>query len=1051
MSFQGDVAGLGLGELLQGLARGGREGVLTLYGGGLSATLGVLSGQIHLLPEPDEDPELWRKRCGRAWIEDPNERVDALRMIEIAYAARLERMFELLDCEGVHFRFEPGPLPNSDPLSTDAEVDQSIKRPARLEASGAVYCPPVSVEFLLLEHARLSDECGAHDGTRQMSNHEVPCPLVAPSSFPDDKLLAECSGESNVIEISDRMAWPLRQTKAALITRVLAGRLRLANANEFAALTSIELSKNRFLRAASRLSGWARNAQPGVPDPDEAQLLIDEWNGGKLVLALAGTSSSDTRTILRRMELAEADTQASLARWREICKHHRHDLIAEVHVLRLGLALDEESQKPTFAELLKVARNFIDQGRLMRAGAMLTAAAARNPENTQNRLELGNRMLACGLTSSATPWLLESCRALINGGLADKALAPLRALVAADPANRDARSLFSAARARSTQGKAKTRNLWIALSVALILGVGALVQVQSDHSVQRRLTEIETSGQQPGLLLRAMEDEFPDSTNPRVRELKRSFFDSIRRREMQLRETWLNQYAECKQECATGDPLFGLERTLQLPAPPTLTTSREPWPTTSDILQGLAARLEQSVGELGQEGIIPGATDNGERRLAVQVRELLSLGKSHASSDALDGFVGRLQQLLGTLRARDETRAAIQSETTARDNANRQEQLLSKARALDKAGELDRASECYKELKESDTGGMLTKALEPEIRALETHRGALSRARELSRAGLHVKALAELELGCPAPWEHMLPWRVEATPAGARARFSDGTVRVTPFTIETAPNERIDFTLELPGFEPAMVRSESPANVAVALSRLPQRWWRTEGLVEAPPVAVQDEHVLVDRKGAVVRMGATGALRWQMALDSLSGIARAPVFLPGRAGTLLCLTEDGNAWIVECAEGHVEGPWDVGSPPLAGPYVLDNSVRARFSSGHEASWESRLKPDLSEFAEESGKLSAVEQESRRGSDAGMQLLRRRDAGHDAVLDSQWAPWTVEVREDAFVVRERARSSAQFTVRRQGDWTYVAWEAPNVRSPLGRLWISDGAGLRAFDL
>ena len=88
MSFQGDVAGIGLGELLQGLARGGREGVLTLRAGTMGATIGVAGGQIHLLPEPDEDPEIWRKRCERAWVKDPNQRIDTLRMSEIA--ARLE-------------------------------------------------------------------------------------------------------------------------------------------------------------------------------------------------------------------------------------------------------------------------------------------------------------------------------------------------------------------------------------------------------------------------------------------------------------------------------------------------------------------------------------------------------------------------------------------------------------------------------------------------------------------------------------------------------------------------------------------------------------------------------------------------------------------------------------------------------------------------------------------------------------------------------------------------------------------------------------------------
>ena len=67
MSFQGDVAGIGLGELLQGLARGERNGVLTLTGRHLLATVGLRKGQLYLLPGPEEDDSLWRDRCMRAF------------------------------------------------------------------------------------------------------------------------------------------------------------------------------------------------------------------------------------------------------------------------------------------------------------------------------------------------------------------------------------------------------------------------------------------------------------------------------------------------------------------------------------------------------------------------------------------------------------------------------------------------------------------------------------------------------------------------------------------------------------------------------------------------------------------------------------------------------------------------------------------------------------------------------------------------------------------------------------------------------------------------
>ncbi|MCC6407567.1 MAG: DUF4388 domain-containing protein, partial [Planctomycetes bacterium] len=156
MSFQGDVAGLGLGELLQGLARGGREGSLTLNGGGRCATIGIAGGQIHLLPEPDEDPDIWRRRSERAWIKDPNHRIDALRMQEIAYAVRLETLFCLLDCSGVHFRFEQGPLPKAEAptqSSTVPDPNEALRDNARkkLEVLTPVHCPGLSVEFVLLE------------------------------------------------------------------------------------------------------------------------------------------------------------------------------------------------------------------------------------------------------------------------------------------------------------------------------------------------------------------------------------------------------------------------------------------------------------------------------------------------------------------------------------------------------------------------------------------------------------------------------------------------------------------------------------------------------------------------------------------------------------------------------------------------------------------------------------------------------------------------------------------------------------------------------------
>ena len=392
MSFQGDVAGLGLGELLQGLARGGREGVLTLRGAKLSARLGVLDGQIHLLPEEDEDPEQWRKRSERAWADDPDQRIDTLRMREIAHAARLEGMFRLLDCAGVHFRFEPGPLPDlTQPVARkQGEEEEPLARVetgTKIDALMHVTSPPISVEFLLLEYARLSDELGAHPAAMELSDHFAPRTLAdaAPQkSF--QRLWAQCDGHSNVAEIADRLGWPVRQVRAGLCELAEHGSLRFADAREQLALAQRELQAGRLARAASRLAGWCRLTVPGRIEDGDLQLLLGEWERGKLPVALASMACSDARHLLRRIDAGIPDPSAALARWTELRKHHRHDPISELRCLHWQHRSQVEAEFPSMSELLRAARKFHETGHPWRAGIVLRTAASRSPETTSVRL-----------------------------------------------------------------------------------------------------------------------------------------------------------------------------------------------------------------------------------------------------------------------------------------------------------------------------------------------------------------------------------------------------------------------------------------------------------------------------------------------------------------------------------------------------------------------------------------------------------------------------------------------------------------------------------------
>ncbi|MEL6714175.1 MAG: DUF4388 domain-containing protein, partial [Planctomycetota bacterium] len=264
MSFQGDVRGIGLAELLQGLARGQKEGVLTLTSrGDQRSVLGMEDGKAWLLPDPDEDQEHWRTRARNAWADDPSFTISAERLQPIVKAARLETLYALLDGGGVHFRFDPGEMP---------------ARFTRLEEEGhpvtEIHCDPAPVEFLLLEYARMADEIELAGSPVLPSREVIPCvsdqdelAKISPA------LVAQVDGNSTIVEIADRLGWPLRQAQLALLGGLESGGFRLAHPIEVLRLALHELQRKAFARAASRLELWCRRGSPGPLVPEDAEAL----------------------------------------------------------------------------------------------------------------------------------------------------------------------------------------------------------------------------------------------------------------------------------------------------------------------------------------------------------------------------------------------------------------------------------------------------------------------------------------------------------------------------------------------------------------------------------------------------------------------------------------------------------------------------------------------------------------------------------------------------------------------------------------------------------
>lgn len=1050
MTFQGDVAGLGLGELLQGLARGGREGVLNLIGGGITARIGVLDGQLTLLPEEGEDPEIWRRRCERAWANDPDERIDTLRMREIAQASRLETMFQLLDSHGVHFRFEQGSvdtLIDAAPRKEGAgDVENRLETGVVIEVRSPVLCAPVSVEYILLEHARLSDELGSYPDALKISGHFVPrvtldaCPQRA-----FERLWKECDGLSCVSEIADRLGWPVRQARVSLCGLHALGALRLADASEMLALAQHEFDESRNARAASRLSGWCVLAAPGPAAPDEARFLLELWAANLLQPALEQMHARAARTLLEKLDGAELDNAAACVRWTHLRQIHRTDFLVELFSLHKQQLSPNEADWPAINDLLRVARRLQDKGHPWLSGILLRSAASRSTTPVPVRLEIGQRMLAVGLQAEGASWIIDASRAFVAQGAPERAVAALRQLLQEQPTHREARALLGNAYGRTATGRRVRRNTLIGLAAGLLVSVAAVVHVRTDQAYQEKLAAVREELGDPQRALSAIDLHFGDGGGDEIATLRAQLLERLRDRQILAQQDWIANFLECNLECTGGDPVLGLRNALALPPPPAApAVDGVTPPKLQTLLDNLAARLEDMLLAAGRT-VDALEQSHAEQRLERLIEDLLAVTTAVSERGEISTFRGRLESLELTLRERAEIRATEREKELRSRDMERLDALYAAGTAHAAAGDLARAVDCFEQFSKAPGADAVLPLFRAEIDGVRAHHRAYLEARELAKAGRHEEALAMLAKACPRPSEHLLPCRIDSVPSGAYVRFSDGSTRTTPFVLESAPGERVRAKLEQSGYDVAELAFDDPCDRVVLLSRRADAAWSTTSRVEAPPVSVDHDHVVCDRAGRVARIDPTGTEVWSLSLPGPMGVRHAPVFLPRRPGHLFLADENGSVWIVDASNGRIEGPWSTGSLPQGGPVPTQDGAKLRTVDGREFTWNSRVTPE-SEVQLDSP--TAELPTSRH--DAGLSV-RRHTLNESNVLESPWGQGRVIATDTHFTFSDNGSDGITFAAARRGDWSYMAFEAPSARASHGRLWLSDGAGLRVYAL
>lgn len=1055
MSFQGDVAGIGLGELLQGLARGGKDGVLNLFGKDLVARIGLQGGQLYLVNSPEEDPHLWRSRCAKAWVKDPEAERDPKRRDAIARAERLETVFAMLEAPNLHFRFEPGSLPPP-PGGAPAGAQQRGSRSEGMALGGgrpteSPWGKGMSVEFVLLEHARISDEVQSGGGPME---HDMPRALDP--SQPEqgyELLLTECDGKSTMVEVADRLGWPLRQCCGVVNELVSRGAIRLATPREILACALQELEDGQYERTADRFEGWLDSTPGGPPSREDGELLAHLWERGQIATALGYVRRRAGRRLCRRLDYVASDLEQSIELWRRFVELHGACGVGRLHLTRLCLAASAETapDPDTLNELLRQARQLTEAGFSMRARALLLAVRDLAIANLSVRVDVGHRMLAAGMYDDASEILSAAAREMVETGDLVRARRLIGSLLVEVPEHRPARDLLGEIESRQQRKKRRTWQFAVGASVAVVLSGVGVVHFKGEAELNRRVNEITNMLDDPDRGLALLDDYYPRTSERPERILGLHAALDRRRSEQQQNAlaNWNNSCVEIEGRIERGELLLAVERIVGIGNPPALDEmyirrlrSRE------ELLSLIAGRLQTRF-EASDPGLEPdpGAIRQESEQLA-DTEDILEASRSKRLHSEFRDFVDHVDLLVMQWNARRTERSEERLEKASRDKEAQQDRLLSSARFLAASGELGRSLEAYDQLLAIDADESVIEFVTNERTEIAGQHDAWQLALEEASAGEHllaVERLTEAELDLTV---FPLPWRVESQPSGAKVTTSDGMVATTPFVMRTPPGVPVELRLELPGTLTVSLTVDMPADHMVHLHRDVDRAVGGGTRIEALPILVGSDLVVADRDGAIKRIGPQGEMRWERSLATLGGIARTPRFLPSRPGWMLLVSEEGDCWLMSVEDGQIEGPWRAGSPPVQGPVDLGGALAVLFTDGSLATWNRVVEPAVSSATSQVYRM-APEADAEYSERLENLVCLRASTGRDTDMGNPWNPWRVEVEEGMYMVRLRNEPLRTFTAERFGRFSFVAWEKPSSSAPDGRLWISDEGGLRSY--
>lgn len=998
MSFQGDVSGTALADLLQSMARG-RDGVLKLSSRrSMRLTLGLLGGALCLLPEDNEDSEIWRSRAQAAFAGDGS----AVRMVQIARAQRIETLFDLLDAQEVHFRFTPGPVPHPHARKSGIQSGES----GQDSNSAGVHVAPIPVEGLLLEYARLCDEGMGVPGWQMLSPHFVPQALLEPELARDAaSFLRECHGGASLAELADRLGWPLRQARICARTQMVQGRLGAASREHLLTQVQHELLQASPAKAASRLTAWLHASDAGCMLPEELAVLEGLWSQEQIQPLLSRMAPRDARRLALRVGNSSAQPLRQVEWHAELTRQCPKDRLVALHLLAVQVRSAIDPSVPGHESVMEFARAFHAAGQRLRARALLRVAAARNVSRPELQLELGQLLLSCDAPMEAAPWILEAARHYLGARQPEAVLEALRSLHERSAGGVEARRLLTRARTLSVKSRLVRKNSLITIGLALVFASLGVVHFSENRERALLLAEIRAQHEDPRAALAMLKARFPGADDASVQELESELSNRIAALESAQRNAWNEQYRAIQTECIMGDALRGLDRALRLPDPPRL---GDKWPTRGELFQGLLARMERTLTALPPALEAEAKVLEQEATERAQLRALRERISGEERREELGKLSAELRALLERYELRESQRDAQRRALAEEALKTRQNILYNTARALANEGNFTAALQHYEELLPLLASSQVREQLLAERDALAVKVQLLAQAQELCLRGEHAAARELLKDQRELRGQTM-PVRIDSVPPGAEVRFADGTRLNCPVELRASLFRELDFTLTREGH--AERRYRGPVqDLRLELYELPNQAGACRGRIEAPPLELGGLALLADRGGRL-QCFRNGEQLWAVETGSLSGFAHTPLPSPADPEQAYAVSADGEVWLVRLTDGSLQGPWRAPLPLRGAPQRGEGSVLLRLRDGSVLAFDGGLQPRPSpaEFADAESlalRLPAEEFSSEAGgyrwnSPSGPRWLERVGTLH-------------------------------FAVRLQGS-----------------LWISDGAGLRMW--